>query len=32
MTWFKRNSEIKWCNLESVVDKIIEDLGLKIIK
>lgn len=32
MTWFKRNPEIKWCNLESVVDKIIEDLGLKIIK
>ena len=32
MTWFKRNPEIKWCNLESVVNKIIEDLGLKIIK
>lgn len=32
MTWFKRNPEIKWCNLGSVVDKIIEDLDLKIIK
>lgn len=32
MTWFKRNPEIKWCNLESVVDTIIEDLELKINK
>lgn len=32
MTWFKRNPEIKWCNLESVVDKIIENLELKINK
>lgn len=32
MTWFRRNPEIKWCNLESVVDTIIEDLELKINK
>lgn len=29
MTWFKRNPEIKWCSLETIVDSIVDDLKIK---